>query len=61
MQFRRLGDQARYQRVSAFMQRTSRDRRDREETKTIMVSRIGEIAEALTGDENAWAEEDGEG
>jgi serine/threonine protein kinase len=60
MQFHRLGDQAKYQHVARFWERSSRDRRDREETGRMMAAHIADIAEALTGDEDAWAEEDGE-
>jgi hypothetical protein len=60
-QFRRLGDQANYERLVAFVLRSSRVRRDREQTRTMMVARIGEIAEALTGDKDAWAEDEREG
>ena len=59
-QFRRLGEQANYTRVAQFWLGNPRYRRDRDETKKMMAGCIRQIAEALTGDEDAWAEDDNE-
>lgn len=58
VQFRRRGDRPRYEYGwEAYRVNLELNRRDREETRSMMLPCIREIAKAMTGDPQAWTEE----